>query len=221
MRLTKTLVAAAVLAVGLSWASPVAAQRGGGRHGGGGRSATSAPHGTAVARPPAVVHGGSVYGGRPVVVAPYRGYYRPYYYRPYYYPNYRAYYAYPYGYGGLGLSFGLFYGYPYGYAYPYAYPYPYAYGPPYPYAYPPSYGTYGSVGVQAYGVIRIDLPQRDAEVYVDGNFYGTLDQNNGSFNLEPGSHHIEVRAAGFAPAAFDVNVVPGRTITYRTPLRPQ
>jgi hypothetical protein len=65
------------------------------------------------------------------------------------------------------------------------------------------------------------VPQRDAEVYVDGNFAGTIDQNNGTFNLDAGSHHIEVRAMGFAPVAFEISVVPGRTITYRTALRPE
>ena len=70
MRLTTTLAAAIVLAVGLAAApTPAAAQsRGGhggghgGGGGGGGRTATAAPRGTAVARPPAVVHG-PVYGG--------------------------------------------------------------------------------------------------------------------------------------------------------------
>ena len=40
-----------------------------------------------------------------------------------------------------------------------------------------------------------------------------------SLDLEPGPHRIEIRADGFEPVAFDVNVEPGRTITYRTELR--
>ena len=40
-------------------------------------------------------------------------------------------------------------------------------------------------------------------------------------DLTPGPHHIEVRASGFIPSAFDVNVAPGRTTAYRTALRPQ
>jgi hypothetical protein len=224
MRLTKTIVASVALAAGLALALPASAQsRGGGHAAGGGRTATSAPRGTAVARP------GPVYGGagHAVVAGPYHGgyyyrppyYYRPYYYRPYYYP-YHGYYCCPYGYGGFGLSFGFSFGYPYyGYPYPYAYAYPYPYyGAPAPYPYP---GAYGAVGVQTYGSVRIDLPQRDAEVYIDGNFAGTVDQNNGTFNLDAGSHHIEVRAQGFAATSFDVSVTPGRTTTYRTALRPQ
>jgi len=167
------------------------------------------------------VYGG---GGHAVVAGPYHGgYYRPpYYYRPYYYPYYRGYYGYPYGYGGFGLSFGFSFGYP-GYpyyAYPYAYPYPY-YAPPYPYPSYPYAAPYGAVGVQTYGSVRIDIPQREAEVYIDGNFAGTIDQNKGSFNLDAGSHHIEVRAPGFAATSFDVSVAPGQTTTYRTALRPQ
>ena len=33
---------------------------------------------------------------------------------------------------------------------------------------------------QPYGGLRIDLPQRDAEVYVDGYFVGTVDNFDGS-----------------------------------------
>jgi hypothetical protein len=137
-----------------------------------------------------------------VTVLPYRSYYRP------------------------GVSLGFYYGYPYrpyGYGYPgYGYPaygYP-AYGgyPQYGYGYPG-----GAVNVQAYGGVRIDMPQRDAEVYVDGYFAGMVDQYDGAFqqlSLTAGPHQIEVRAAGYETTAFDVNIEPGRTITYRASLRP-
>jgi hypothetical protein len=75
--------------------------------------------------------------------------------------------------------------------------------------------------------VRIVHPQRDAEVYVDGYFAGNVDDFDGAFqqlNLEPGPHHIEVRAPGTETTAFDVNIDPGRTITYRAsmprPLQP-
>jgi len=168
-----------------------------------------------------------VYGSGYRGVAPYHPYYyRPSYYRPYgYYPHAYGYYGYPYGYGGFGINFGFSFGYPYPYPYAYAYPYASPYGvyagAPYAYGGAPYPAAYGAVGVQTYGGIRIDVPQRDAEVYVDGNFAGTIEQNNGTVNLEAGTHHIEVHAPGFAPAAFDISVVPGRTITYRTALRPE
>jgi hypothetical protein len=76
--------------------------------------------------------------------------------------------------------------------------------------------------MRSYGGVRLDLPQRDAEVYVDGYYTGVVDDFDGTFqqiNLEPGPHKIEVRAEGFEPVSFDVNVQPGRTITYRAALR--
>jgi hypothetical protein len=155
---------------------------------------------------------GSVRGTRPPTagVAPL---YRPsYYYRPYR-PGLSLgfYYGYPWGWGSLGF------GYPYfGYSSYYGYPY---YGAGY------GYGGYAGSGyaVRAYGGVRIDVPQRDAEVMVDGYYAGTVDDFNGRFqqvDLEPGPHHIEIRAVGFEPVSFDVNVEPGRTITYRAALRP-
>ena len=67
------------------------------------------------------------------------------------------------------------------------------------------------------------MAQRDAEVFVDSNFVGTVDNFDGSTqqaNLQAGPHRIEVRKEGFEPMAFDVNVTPGRTITYRSAMRP-
>lgn len=148
----------------------------------------------------AVPRGTARVGRPPVVrVVPYRPYYRAY--RP-----------------GIGLGF--YHGYPRYYsAYPYAYAYrPYAYAP---YAYGPL--AYSGYAVRPYGGIRIDLPERDAEVYADGYFLGTVDEFDGAFqqaNLETGPHRIEIRAPGFETIAFDVNIEPGRTITYRASMRP-
>lgn len=147
---------------------------------------------------------------------------RSYYYRSYrpsvnlgfFYgsPGYYGSYAYrrPYGYGSYA------YGRPYGYA-----PYRYGYSP-YGWVAPYGYGYNGYAG-RAYGGVRIDLPQRDAEVYVDDYFVGTVDDFDGMLqqaNLEAGPHRIEVRAPDFETITFDVNVEPGRTITYRASMRP-
>ena len=59
---------------------------------------------------------------------------------------------------------------------------------------------------------------RDAEVYADGYYVGIVDDFDGvlqQLNLEAGAHHIEIRIPNAAPIAFDVNVLPGQTITYR------
>ena len=110
-------------------------------------------------------------------------------------------------------------GYPY-YS-PYYYPYGY-YGTPYAYeGYPPYGGNYavapGAVRAQAYGGVRITDAPKDAPVYADGYYVGTVNDFDGAFqhlNLEPGTHHIEVREQGQQPLAIDVNVRPGETITY-------
>jgi len=194
--------------------------------GGGGRVAPagspSAQHAVPRTGPaPGPYHGGPYYGHG----YPYGPYRYPYYYAPYRYPYYG--YGYPYyGYGypyyggahfsiGIGIGVGCC-GYGYGaYGYPYG---PYAYGYGFPYAY---YGAYAPVA--PYGGVRIQVAQRDAEVYADGYFAGVVDNFDGSLqslNLEPGAHRIEVRAPGFESASFEVYAQPGRTITYRTNLRP-
>jgi len=219
--MTKIVMTLAVVST-MALAAPAYAQRrggGGGSHGSAG-ARVGAQSGAAVPRG----------GGAPVGTAAPRSGVAPYPYRGFGYGGYRGY-----GwYGGLyfGLAYPGFYGaygYPwYGYSwygYP-AYGYP-AYGYP-AYGYPaygyPAYGYPGyAVGVRPYGSVRIDLPQKDAEVYADGYFAGNVDNFDGRFhhlNLEPGPHKIEVRAAGFEPITFDVNVEPGQTITYRAAMRP-
>src|SRR5678816_2017038 len=112
---------------------------------------------------------GGVYGG-------------PYVYRPYY--------ANPYWYGGF---YGGFYTYPFyfgvgfpccGYA-PYAYGYPY-----YPYwGYP--YDISAS--------LRLKVNPRDAEVFVDGYYAGTVDDFDGTFqrlHVGPGEHDLELFMPG-------------------------
>lgn len=177
---------------------------------------------------------GSVRAGRPPVVRS-----RPPVVRVA--PSYRYYGAYR---PGVGL--GYYYGYPYGlgpstwgpYGYGYgryafgAAPFVFGAGAPLYYggmgAYSYGYGGYpygygAGYEVRTYGGVRIDVPQLDAEVYVDGYYAGIVDDFDGTFqqvNLEPGPHRIEVRAAGFEPVSFEVNSEPGRTITYRAALRP-
>ena len=145
-------------------------------------------------------------GVAPAIVSP-RGVGTPGY-RPYYYPRY---------------SFGLGFGYGYPYYSPYYYPYGY-YGSVYGY---PGYAPYGygggnyvvagGGGERAYGAVRITDAPKDAPVYADGYYAGTVDDFDGAFqhlNLEAGTHHIEIREPGQTPLAIDVNVRPGETITF-------
>ena len=86
------------------------------------------------------VYGGGVRAGRPVVVAPYRGFYGYRSYVPH--VNLSFFYGRPGFYGAYGYGNPFFsYGYPYYYGYPaYASPYPY---PAYGYGYVNGYAPYG------------------------------------------------------------------------------
>ena len=147
-------------------------------------------------------------------------------YRPYYYPGFSL--GLGFGYGGFGYG-GFGYGAPvfptyrsyYGRSYRYAPGFPYSYGNgPYGYGYE---GGYRYAPGNAYGGVRIDLPQRDAQVFVDGYYAGIVNDFDGALqhlDLTPGPHRIEVRAEGYVPITFEVNVEPGRTITYRADMQP-
>jgi hypothetical protein len=87
----------------------------------------------------------------------------------------------------------------------------------YPYGYTPR-GYFDPIPGRYYGGVRITGAPRDARVFADGYYVGIVDDFDGIFqhiNLEAGPHHIEVEDPGFPPIAFDVNVRPGETITFR------
>jgi hypothetical protein len=132
---------------------------------------------------------------------------RPYYRSTYYRPRYGVgFYGYPYG-------FYPYYGGYYGYGYGYGYPYGYGYG--YPYA---GYAYVGGGYASNYGGVRITDAPRDAGVYADNYYVGTVDDFDGKFqhlDLEAGAHRIEIAPQGEPRIAFDVNIRPGQTITYR------
>jgi hypothetical protein len=195
-----TLVAtfAAVVLTTLS-SSPADARPHGDRHGGGwGRAAPR----------------GSVYAGRaPVVVVPVRPVViRPY--RPVLRPGFgiSAYYGSPWnrGYSAYG---------PYANGYAYGYR-PYAYGPGY--GYDSGYDS-GYAQPRRYGSVRLDIAQERAEVFVDGYYAGIVDDFDGRFqhlDLVEGPHRIEIRAEGYRPMTFNVDVMPDHTLTYRAALNP-
>ena len=116
-----------------------------------------------------------------------------------------GYYAgfYPWGWGGLGL--GGFYG-----SYD---PWGWGWYDPYP------RGGYG-YGYRdgADGALKLKVTPRQAAVFVDGYFAGSVDDYDGVFQqlrLETGPHRIEVRLDGYEPQSFEVRITPGRTITYK------
>lgn len=109
---------------------------------------------------------------------------------------------YPWGYGGLGFA-----GYYGGFYEPWWYdPYATGYG----------YGAYDN------GALRLKVKPRDASVYVDGYFAGTVDDYDGVFQrlrIEPGPHRVEIRLDGYEPLSFEVLIQPDRTVNYAGELR--
>jgi hypothetical protein len=150
------------------------------------------------------------YPGRPPFYH-YPGYYYP---GHYYYPGsyWNSYYWYPYGFGAWGLGWYAYDPWWGGWA---------GWGAPGPY-----YGYGGSYGYSYNddsGGVRLKMKPRDAQVYVDGGYVGTIDEFDGTFQrlrLDTGTHKIEVRKEGLAPLTFEVNVTPDHTITLRGELQP-
>lgn len=159
-------------------------------------------------------YSGRYYGPRYVgprfSVAP-RRFYRPYYvFRP-----------------RFSIGFGIWAGYPITYYDPFYYPYddyPYASATPgaYPVA-PPS----GAVAVQpnqsSMGGVSFDVQPSTAEIWVDGNYFGTVDQFTPSsqpLGLTSGRHHLELREPGYQVSSFDVDVMAGQVIPFQGQLEP-
>jgi hypothetical protein len=93
----------------------------------------------------------------------------------------------------------------------------YGYDGYYPYGYTPDY-YFNPIPGHLYGGLRIVNAPRDAQVFADGYYVGIVDDFDGIFqhlNLETGPHHIEINEPGLQPVAFDVNIAPGRTMTFR------
>jgi hypothetical protein len=166
---------------------------------------------------------------QPRIIQPGSRYYSPYY-QPYYRdirPIYRPYYSFR---PRVHLGFGLWVGFPVtypSYFYPYSYPYPSPNAYPYAtsvYVVPQTNyvvpGTTTSIG--AAGGLSFEITPGDAELFVDGQFYGLVDYftpNRPPLALAPGRHHVEIRASGFEIIAFDVDILPGQVIPYRGELQ--
>jgi hypothetical protein len=122
-------------------------------------------------------------------------YYSPYYfYRPFYYdPWYGPY------------SYSLWYG-P-GYGYPYYAQYPY----------------YGRGYYDLSSSLRLQVSPREAEVYIDGYFAGTVDNFDGVFQrlrLEPGEHDLELFMPGHRVFQQKIYLQPFSTFRVRHTMEP-
>ena len=78
-------------------------------------------------------------------------------------------------------------------------------------------------GSPYYGGVALEMGPYDADVFVDGNYAGKVEDFDGTsqpLTLVAGTHRIEVQAPGYAPLIFDVTVQAGQVIPYRGDLRP-
>ena len=107
----------------------------------------------------------------------------------------------------------------------YGYPGPYFYGSPRygaqwgPYPYPPPYGYYGWIDAS----VRLEVTPRDAEVYVDGYYAGTVDDFDGTFQrlrVEPGPHDLEIYKEGFRPLRQKAYLSADNTFPIKQALQP-
>jgi len=119
---------------------------------------------------------------------------------------------YPWGYAGAGAGiYDGFYGGFYG-----------AYDPWYGFS--PIYAPSSYSHDEGSGSIRLRVKPSDAAVYVDGYYAGVVDDFDGAFqrlHLEPGPHHLEIRAADYTALSLDVWITEGLTINYRGELGKQ
>ena len=129
-----------------------------------------------------------------------RSYYRPYTFRP-----------------RFSIGFGIFSGYPVPYSYSYGYPIEvYGYGAP------RERVTISPGSNYYYGGVALEITPNDADVYVDGEYAGRVQDFDGTeqpLTLSSGTHQIEVQAQGYEPMRIDVQIQAGQVIPYRGDLR--
>src|ERR1051326_5594715 len=63
--------------------------------------------------------------------------------------------------------------------------------------------------------IVLQVQPTSAQVFVDGEFVGTVDDLQSAVTVAPGVHRVAFRAPGFDPIVVDIRVAPGGRITYR------
>ena len=74
------------------------------------------------------------------------------------------------------------------------------------------YGYYGYERGPSTGSIKFDTKAKDATVYVDGGYAGTV-KEVGTLKLRPGNHTIELRdPSGKTFFQQQVDVMPGKTL---------
>jgi len=118
---------------------------------------------------------------------------RTYYYRPLFYDPW-----YP---GGFGFGYRSYRSYP-----------TIVFGQRYPY-----YDGYGA------GTLRLKTRPRDAEVFIDGYYAGTVDDFDGIFQrlyAPPGEHDLQIYLPGYRSVRQSIYLQPGRTSTLELTMEP-
>ncbi len=116
------------------------------------------------------------------------------------------------------VSAGFHYWPSYGYYYPTAGPYYWGWYPS-PYGFYPPYNSYYDYVSSA----RVQVTPKDAQVYVDGYFAGTVDDFDGMFQrlrLEPGEHQIQLYREGYRTISEKILFRPGETYRIRYVMEP-
>jgi hypothetical protein len=87
----------------------------------------------------------------------------------------------------------------------------------------PIVGTNSWLAADPTGGLRLLIDPESAEVIIDGYYAGVADDFSGRahpLELAPGSHHVELLAAGYEPLAFDLMIQTHHTIRFAATLRP-
>src|SRR5262245_7661215 len=95
------------------------------------------------------------------------------------------------------------------------------YGPAYGY-YGDQYPIYGG-RYENSGSVHIQVSPRQAEVFVDGYYAGTVDNFDGVFqrlNIGPGEHEIQIYLAGYRPFTQRFYLQPGKSFDIKHALEP-
>jgi hypothetical protein len=82
------------------------------------------------------------------------------------------------------------------------------------------YGFYGGYSVPATGAVKFDTSVKDAKVFVNGAYAGTVRKVK-TLQLRPGSYNIELRAPDGERYAERVYVSRGKTLHLHPDLRAQ
>ena len=70
------------------------------------------------------------------------------------------------------------------------------------------------------GRLELFVDPPEAQVFIDGAYFGTVLDLQNAIDLAPGTHRLEVLLAAHEPLAFDVRIEAGRRISYRGALSP-